>query len=163
PPGAGRRAGGGDRWHPRGGDRPGGGGGAEEDGQAGRAHQRPRGVEDEPPGPPPQEAQGAAGQGSGRAGHGDRAQPVSGPPAAGGLGLAVALLAVALWEVLARRVQSVDEVARALGVRLVGTLPAVPARGRDRAVLPDGPPAGPWQTHLTESVDSYRTMLLHEA
>lgn len=82
---------------------------------------------------------------------------------AGVLGLAVALLGVALWEFSARRVQSVHEVARALGVRLVGTLPAVPARGRDRAVMPDSQVAPPWQTHLTESVDSYRTMLLHEA
>jgi len=45
--------------------------------------------------------------------------------AAGGLGLALALLAVALWELLSRRVKSADEVACGLGVRLVGTLPAV--------------------------------------
>jgi capsular exopolysaccharide synthesis family protein len=82
---------------------------------------------------------------------------------AGGLGLAVVLVAVALSEFLARRVKSVEEVARALGVRLVGTLPAVPARGRDRAIPAESAASAPWQTHLTESVDSYRTMLLHEA
>src|SRR5207249_4594762 len=82
---------------------------------------------------------------------------------AGGLGLALAVLAVALGEFLSRRVRSVDEVACGLGVRLVGTLPAVPARERGLPMLPDGPLAAGWQTHFTASVDSYRTMLLHEA
>jgi capsular exopolysaccharide synthesis family protein len=82
---------------------------------------------------------------------------------AGGLGLGLALLAVALGEFLSRRVRSVDEVACGLGVRLVGTLPAVPARERGLPMLPDGPLAAGWQTHFTASVDSYRTMLLHEA
>jgi capsular exopolysaccharide synthesis family protein len=82
---------------------------------------------------------------------------------AGALGLGLALLAVAFWEFLARRVRSVDEVACGLGVRLVGTLPAVPARGRGVPVLLNGPVEAGWQTHFTASVDSYRTMLLHEA
>jgi polysaccharide biosynthesis transport protein len=80
----------------------------------------------------------------------------------GGLGLALAMLAVAFWEFLSRRVKSVDEVAYGLGVRLVGTLPAVPARERGRPLL-NSPAAARWETHFTESVDSYRTMLLHEA
>ncbi len=82
---------------------------------------------------------------------------------AGALGLALALLGVALGEFLSRRVRSVDEVACGLGVRLVGTLPPVPARGRGVPVLPGGPTAAGWQTHFTAAVDSYRTMLLHEA
>ncbi|HZY87031.1 MAG TPA: hypothetical protein VFE78_19505 [Gemmataceae bacterium] len=82
---------------------------------------------------------------------------------AGGLGLALALVGVAFWSVFSPRVRSVDEVACGLGVRLVGTLPAVPARERGLPVLPHDPAAPVCQTHYTASVDSYRTMLLHEA
>ncbi|HKB39981.1 MAG TPA: AAA family ATPase [Gemmataceae bacterium] len=82
---------------------------------------------------------------------------------AGVAGLFLALFAVALWEFFARRVKSVDEVAFGLNVRLIGTLPAMPASSRGRRKPPTSAAHVRWQNLFTESVDSYRTMLLHEA
>src|SRR5262249_15379112 len=82
---------------------------------------------------------------------------------AGVAGLFLALFAVALWEFSAGRVKSVDEVPLGLTVRLIGPLPAMPASSRGRRKPPTSAAHIRWQNLFTESVDSYRTMLLHEA
>ncbi len=82
---------------------------------------------------------------------------------AGAGGLVLAMLGVALWEFFSRRVKSVDEVAFGLNVRLVSTLPAMPSSFRGRKAPANSIAHRRWQMHFTESVDSYRTMLLHEA
>ena len=66
----------------------------------------------------------------------------------------LALLLVGFLEFQARRVFAPQEVVRGLGMRLVGTVPARPAFRRDDR-------DGRWRALLTESVDSFRTMLLH--
>jgi polysaccharide biosynthesis transport protein len=66
----------------------------------------------------------------------------------------LALLLVGFLEFQARRIFAPQEVVRGLGMKLVGTVPARPSfRRTDRD--------GRWQALLTESVDSFRTMLLH--
>jgi capsular exopolysaccharide synthesis family protein len=75
--------------------------------------------------------------------------------------LALAAVAVALLEFFSRRVSSVEEVAHGLGVRVVGTVPACPARVRKLG--DDSEAASYWQSLLTESVDAARTVLLHAA
>jgi polysaccharide biosynthesis transport protein len=77
-----------------------------------------------------------------------------------GLGtLAAVLGCVSLWEFRARRIDSVDEVVRGLGLRLVGALPARPEwnglRGASEARVQQ------WESQMVESVDAARTALLH--
>lgn len=66
---------------------------------------------------------------------------------------AIFLLGITFWEAQARRVNSAQEVEKSLGIRLVGSLPALHGRAApsDRA----------WQSVLIDSVDATRTMLLH--
>jgi capsular exopolysaccharide synthesis family protein len=84
-----------------------------------------------------------------------------------GLGtLGCVLLGLSWREYRCRRVESVDEVVHGLGIRLVGTLPAMPPRRRQLAA-PPAPDAGtaatpPWQDLLIESIDAVRTMLLRD-
>jgi capsular exopolysaccharide synthesis family protein len=71
------------------------------------------------------------------------------------------LFGVAFREYRVRRISALDEVVQGLGLNLVGTLPALPARAR--RPLPAGS-AGKdqaWQGLLNESVDAVRTLLLH--
>ena len=70
---------------------------------------------------------------------------------------AFVLLGVTFWEVRARRVGSPDEVEKCLGIRLVGSLPALHGRPNAWNASPDRS----WQSVLIESVDATRTMLLH--
>jgi capsular exopolysaccharide synthesis family protein len=79
----------------------------------------------------------------------------SGTAAAGSF--AFFLLGVTLWEVRARRVSSPDEVEKGLGIRLVGSLPAL--HGRSGAW--NAPADRRWQSVLIDSVDATRTVLLH--
>ena len=70
---------------------------------------------------------------------------------------------VAFPEIRARRVYRADDVTQGLGVALLGTLPAIPARARH--VLPEKGSKRDLQkyTLFTESVDAIRTLLLHTA
>ena len=68
---------------------------------------------------------------------------------------AVVLLGVSTWEFRARRVDSPAEVTRGLGIRIVGTLPALPRGGMD------GRRGRTFQNLMIESVDSARASLLH--
>ena len=74
---------------------------------------------------------------------------------------ACALLGVSFWEFRARRIDAVDEVVNGLGIRLVGTLPALPRRVRRSGRPADEPRTAAWQSRLVESVDAMRTVLLH--
>ena len=69
---------------------------------------------------------------------------------------AIVLLGVSFWEFRARRIATVDEVVHGLGLRLVGTLPALPHRSPRHDVE-----VRRWQSLLVESVDATRTLLLH--
>jgi capsular exopolysaccharide synthesis family protein len=81
-----------------------------------------------------------------------------------GLGvLGAVCFAIAFREFHARRVESPEEVAQGLGVELVGTLPAMAPRKVRHALAVRGPAATPWQNFLADSVDSYRTLLMHVA
>jgi capsular exopolysaccharide synthesis family protein len=82
---------------------------------------------------------------------------------AGGGTFAFFLLAVSLFEFRARRVNTVDEVVRGLRLGLMGALPPLP-RGERRGVAAGGSAKDrKWQSHLAESVDATRTMLLRTA
>lgn len=77
--------------------------------------------------------------------------------------LLLVLGGLALWEHRARKMYSVDDVVRGLGLRLVGELPALPERVR-RAAATDRPARDRyWRSLMAESVDATRTMLLHAA
>jgi capsular exopolysaccharide synthesis family protein len=81
--------------------------------------------------------------------------------AAAGLGaFCFALFAVSWLEYRARRVDTVDEVVLGLGMRLVGTVPAMPRGGAYGKKTAGQDPA---RQVLTESVDAARTNLLHLA
>lgn len=83
--------------------------------------------------------------------------------AAGGAfgAFALALMGMAYWEYRARRVDGVGQVAEGLGMRLVGTLPALPRRPRLAPPGEPGPRERRWQNRLVESVDAVRALLLH--
>jgi capsular exopolysaccharide synthesis family protein len=72
-----------------------------------------------------------------------------------------ALIGVSFWEFRARRVDSVEDVAAGLGLRLVGALPALPSRNRVASRSRKSVQNERWQNILIESVDATRTMLLH--
>jgi len=76
----------------------------------------------------------------------------------GGGALTLVLFLIAWWESRRQRVNSVDEVIHGLGMKLMGTVPALP----NRRISPTNPDIR-WQNILTESVDTARTMLLHKA
>lgn len=74
------------------------------------------------------------------------------------------ILAISWFEFRVRRVNSPDEVVEGLGLRLVGTLPALPGPGRNRGREPEGdsPNRPRWQDFLIESIDAARTVLLRD-
>ena len=82
--------------------------------------------------------------------------------AAGGV-LALVLLAFSWFEFQSRKVHSPEEVVQGLGLRLMGTVPDHSRRGWLAWLRPGEGNAAYSQSHLTESVDSARTMLLHAA
>ena len=73
---------------------------------------------------------------------------------------ALAAFLVGLIELRVRRLDGPDALPRALGMRVVGTVPGVP---RSVTRRPHASAAGHWQALLSESVDNTRTMLLHGA
>jgi capsular exopolysaccharide synthesis family protein len=79
--------------------------------------------------------------------------------AAAGAGVgafALVLLGVGWWEFCKRKITSADEVTHGFGVNLVGTVPWLPARVRNRPVLAryfHG------SSRYSDSIDSYRTLL----
>lgn len=83
---------------------------------------------------------------------------------ASGLGaFALVLLGFSWREFRARKINTLDEIVHGLGLRVVGTLPALPDR-KSRGDEPYGVSQGEfWPSHLIESVDTTRTMLLHAA
>jgi capsular exopolysaccharide synthesis family protein len=82
-----------------------------------------------------------------------------------GLGaFGVILLGIALQEFRARRLDTADDVVTGLGIKVIGSLPALPNRYRSRAAAGTaGPQDHHWQQLLMESVDATRTMLLYAA
>lgn len=81
-----------------------------------------------------------------------------------GFGLAgLMLFGVAWLEFRSRRITAADEVVRGLHMNLVGTLPPMPPVARGPVTNGTMNKDLYWQSQLTESVDSIRTMLLHAA
>jgi capsular exopolysaccharide synthesis family protein len=78
----------------------------------------------------------------------------------GSFGLGV--MAIVLFELRKRTIDSADEVALGLGIDLVGALPRLPARTRKRGLV-DGTKDDFWRNLLRESIDITRTVLLHAA
>jgi polysaccharide biosynthesis transport protein len=66
-------------------------------------------------------------------------------------------------EARARRVYAADDVVQNLGISLLGTLPALPARSRRLLTADTKRRDTVWQSQLTESVDAIRTLLLYTA
>ncbi len=81
---------------------------------------------------------------------------------AGGLGMFVlALFGVAFLEFRSRKIGGADEVAQGLGLKVIGTVPVMPARPRKGAQ--DSAIEQLWQHQLQESMDAIRTVILHQA
>src|SRR5207248_4295169 len=66
-------------------------------------------------------------------------------------------------EFRSQRLHSSDEVVNALGLRLLGTVPALPEKVRRHPLALDELPDRRFHNLVTESFDGIRTMLLHEA
>jgi capsular exopolysaccharide synthesis family protein len=77
---------------------------------------------------------------------------------AGGGVLCLVLFAFAWWECRALKISSTHEVVRKLGLPVIGTLPLIPANASRKAER-----NAYWQNALLESVDAFRTLLLHLA
>ena len=89
----------------------------------------------------------------------DESRPLKVAGMAGCSAFALVLVGVSFWEFRARRVDSALQVASGLGIKLMGTLPALPQRNRLRSL--SGEQNLRWQNLLIESVDAARTALLH--
>lgn len=74
----------------------------------------------------------------------------------------LALFGVAFFEFRARKIGAAQEVAHGLGMKVIGTVPAMPARSRNPSG-PDSAVGQMWQHQLQESMDAIRTVILHQA
>jgi capsular exopolysaccharide synthesis family protein len=83
---------------------------------------------------------------------------------AAGIGVfGLLLFGVGLVEFRSRKVNSADEVAQGLGLNVLGTLPALPARLRRPVPGSARPRDLQIQNQMTEAVDAVRTLLLHQS
>jgi capsular exopolysaccharide synthesis family protein len=74
------------------------------------------------------------------------------------------LLGVGMWEMRSRRIGTVEEVKKGLGMTIVGALPHLPGPGRGQPGGLESAPGEAFQQRLlTESVDATRTLLLNRA
>jgi capsular exopolysaccharide synthesis family protein len=89
----------------------------------------------------------------------DETRPLKMALMVGFCAFAFALVGISFWEFRAGRIDSVDEVVHHLGMRVVGTLPALPDRSR-LGSLGDARNLR-LRNLLIESVDAARTALLH--
>jgi Mrp family chromosome partitioning ATPase len=81
---------------------------------------------------------------------------------AGILGFCMPVLGVMLWDVRSRRVNAVSEVARGLGLSVIGSVPTIPAQVL-RRLGSDSKRSQVWRLRLTESIDGITARLLHKA
>jgi capsular exopolysaccharide synthesis family protein len=82
---------------------------------------------------------------------------------AGGLGIfLIALFAVGFYEFRSRKISGADDVATGLGMKVIGTVPAMPVRSRKPSAR-DEEAEQRWSSQLQESVDAIRTVILHHA
>jgi succinoglycan biosynthesis transport protein ExoP len=72
---------------------------------------------------------------------------------------AAVVFLISFLEFQAKRVSSVDEVTHGLGIRIVGTMPAIPERGRGAIKQLPGSRQELWQHQLIESIDATRILL----
>ena len=77
--------------------------------------------------------------------------------------LGLVLLGITLLEYRIRRVDSVDSVSQDLGLRLVGALPATPARARFALPGQAATQEAYWRSRLNESVNAIRTTMLRQS
>lgn len=71
------------------------------------------------------------------------------------------VLGVSFLEFRSRKITSSDEVKRGLGLTVLGTVPTLPEKARSPIAQTKLDPY--WQNQIMESVDTIRTMLLHNA
>lgn len=69
----------------------------------------------------------------------------------------------AWFEFRSRRIHHADEIVQGLGIRLLGTIPALPEAIRRQPLTMDEFPDRRVLSVITESIDGIRTMLLHES
>ena len=84
---------------------------------------------------------------------------------AGGAGASVLFMTlglVALWEFRARKIESVHEIESKMGIRVLGSLPALPSIRLTPSADPRELQAS-WNHQLIDSVDAARTAVLHAA
>ena len=86
---------------------------------------------------------------------------VAGMAAGGAFGMMVFL--ISFWEFRAQRIDSQDEVIQGLGIKVVGTMPAIRRTTSGPVSKGRSPRELLWQHQLIESVETTRIMLTHEA
>ena len=99
----------------------------------------------------------------------DGATRTRGAALAGVAGLFAGLFGVSYWEARGRRIRTKEEVANELGLRVVGTLPALagrpgldPARSRPAGAAPTQPPSG-WRRSTRSARRCYATRTIGPA
>ena len=81
---------------------------------------------------------------------------------AGLVGLILPISGIIWWDVRKRRINSSEEVAKGLGVPVIGSVPIIPGRAIRRLNSP-GAKNQQWNVRLTESIDSIAAKLLRDA
>ena len=77
-------------------------------------------------------------------------------------GFFLPVIAIAWWDTRSRRINSLADVSREIGLDVIGSVPIIPSRvARRLGALPQR--YRYWQTILTESVDGIAARLLHQA
>jgi capsular exopolysaccharide synthesis family protein len=76
--------------------------------------------------------------------------------------LGLVCFGVGWWEFRARKIQSADEVATGLGMRVVGAVPALPGPALGR-LIGTGETEDEFENSMLESIDGIRTLLLRDA
>jgi capsular exopolysaccharide synthesis family protein len=78
------------------------------------------------------------------------------------LGLLLPMCGIVWWDVRKRRINSSEDVAKGLGVPVIGSVPIIPGRAIRRLNAP-GAKNQQWNVRLTESIDSIAAKLLRDA
>ena len=78
------------------------------------------------------------------------------------VGLVLPICGIVWWDVQKRRINSSEEVAKGLGVPVIGSVPIIPGRAIRRLNAP-GAKNQQWNVRLTESIDSIAAKLLRDA
>ena len=93
----------------------------------------------------------------------DQKKKITGTAAAGFGVFGLSVAAIVFFEYRSRRISRLEEVVDGLGMRIVGTIPTMPRASSRRTAGDNRGKTAFWNSVLSESIDSARTVLLRDA